>query len=40
MGGTLIVEKGGNKVLLNYQQDTPEGFVGNSAILDAVGISR
>uniref|UniRef100_A0A224YWG2 Prostamide/prostaglandin F synthase n=1 Tax=Rhipicephalus zambeziensis TaxID=60191 RepID=A0A224YWG2_9ACAR len=40
MGGTLVVEKGGNKVLLNYQQDTPEGFVGNSAILDALGISR
>ncbi|XP_037514569.1 prostamide/prostaglandin F synthase isoform X1 [Rhipicephalus sanguineus] len=39
MGGTLVVEKGGKKVLLNYHQDTPEGFVGNSAILDALGIS-
>ncbi|XP_037565561.1 prostamide/prostaglandin F synthase-like [Dermacentor silvarum] len=40
MGGTLVVEQGGNKVLLNYQQEVPEGFVGNSAILDALGISR
>ncbi|KAK8759511.1 hypothetical protein V5799_002856 [Amblyomma americanum] len=40
MGGTLIVEKGGGKVLLNYQQETPEGYVGNTSILEALGVSR
>lgn len=40
MGGTVIVEKGGEKVLLNYKQASPEEYVGNSAILQALGISR
>ncbi|XP_064460558.1 prostamide/prostaglandin F synthase-like [Ornithodoros turicata] len=37
-GGTLIVEKGGSKVLLNYKQDTPDAYVGNDAILKALGL--
>lgn len=37
-GGTLIVEKGGSKVLLNYKQDSPDAYVGNDAILKALGL--
>ncbi|CAN8016010.1 unnamed protein product [Ixodes persulcatus] len=38
-GGTLIVEKGGSSVLLNFKQESPEDYVGNSAILEALGIT-
>ncbi|XP_040360660.1 prostamide/prostaglandin F synthase isoform X1 [Ixodes scapularis] len=38
-GGTLIVEKGGSSVLLNFKQESPEDYVGNSTILEALGIT-
>ncbi|CAN7987053.1 unnamed protein product [Ixodes pacificus] len=38
-GGTLIVEKGGSSVLLNFKQESPEDYVGNSSILEALGIA-
>ncbi|CAN7939619.1 unnamed protein product [Ixodes hexagonus] len=38
-GGTLVVEKGGDSVLLNYKQNSPEDYVGNSTILEALGIT-
>jgi len=37
-GGTLIIAKGGTKVLLNYRQENPADRVENSEILKALGI--
>lgn len=38
-GGMLIVEKGGGSVLLNYKQNSPHDYPGNSTILEALGIT-
>jgi len=37
-GGVLVVEKGGQKVLLSYKQDNPADHVENSEILKALGL--
>jgi len=38
-GGTLVVSKGGDKVLLDFRQDNPADHVANSEILKALGIT-
>lgn len=39
MGGTIVVDKGGEKLLLEFKQDGPANHVQNSAILTALGIN-
>lgn len=38
-GGSFIVAKGGEKVLLNYMQDSPADHVPLEEVLEALGIS-
>lgn len=38
-GGTLIVSKGGTKILIDYRQTNPADHVANSEILKALGIA-
>jgi prostamide/prostaglandin F2alpha synthase len=37
-GGTLVVTKGGEKVLLDFRQDNPADHVTNAEILRVLGI--
>jgi len=37
-GGTIVVNKGGDTLLLYYRQDNPADHVENSAILQSLGI--
>ncbi len=39
-GGTLIVTKGGEQVLLDHHEDTMGDHVANEAILNALGITE
>jgi hypothetical protein len=38
-GGTIIITKGGEKVLLDYRQENAADHVSNEEILKALGIS-
>jgi prostamide/prostaglandin F2alpha synthase len=38
-GGTLVVKKGGEEVLLSYRSENPADYVSNQAILNALGIT-
>lgn len=39
-GGVLIVDKGGNKVLLNHHEENPGDHVSNDTVLQSLGITE